>query len=1802
MSSKGRQIAKSIGKSIKRKFEADFFQFPFGLEEQQRDLIFLPAPPFNTSPHGSPPLSVRKLMQQKMQSLPSPKKSSSLGTIATGDQQNPGMIDHDEIIALTHDVKKFSDSLAKLKLLFTEGIDPEEDVRVVIHEGLGEVLSVLNPVMQHYQDLQSPDIFTAARNLITMIKDHDYEGEMSAVDVQGFCEAIDQLALAFSSSVSEYLMGDMGPQMVMDLKTKSMNNIAVAEGDEHMDDHDADMISSEELDSILVSLDTGLTIALQRAKVWSKYLLDIVTYIEKKAQLEIDYAKNLSRVAHSVQNSLKKEGFLPLQSVYCTALSQDVEFASNLQATQAVLHSHKFVEPLSSRRMEHDKVYKSVKDVWHREYRRMSDSVTNLRKAQALYHSRQQDHERARDLALKADGEKVEKRRKAEEETLHKAAEAETTYKACVAEANYRQQELFKVKKEQLARIREQIQLCDQVIQSATVEYFQLYHTVISPIPVQYQTLSDSSKSYEPGSQYAEYIRRLPLGSRHVQPEVFVFEPYVHGQKASPEGIRKESFHSNGSMADPLHSPEGSPTTSPRRDKYRIPVKAWGQQPHGTGTSDTDSNSCSSKSHESSPSGSPHRASRRHLISSQSLDELTEEEILAASAQNGQEKRSQMKRTMTLGGEENLDIPGLLMHHRGRRNTTFGVDFQEQVDTFQTTVPPIVSKCLMEIERRGVMIKGIYRVSGVKSRVEQLCQKFDIDPEAVDLTDIPPNIISNVLKLYLRQLPEPLLTFRLYSDFIHTAKENMSGQLLGDNLVAHLKTLVAKLPSSNLRTCAVLMHHLQRVAAHADLNHMSASNLGIVFGPTLLRPLEGSASLASLVDTPHQTRAIDLLITNAHVIFGPSEDFQVAPSQTPIEQLNQALDGVLMPGQHLADHAQMQKQKQKSPDVSSQAESQAAVVVSEPAVPSAASSATQPCASEYLLPGSVSQELQDCQNLSVNVPGTSGTSTAQPATEESSSTPQSEPYLKKPTVTKSASSPLVSHRTYPSQMMTSSASVPGASDSSGTDMASALSSAASGMAASLLRSSSSFTSSQLSSTLGYHSLTTSASTGSFSSQDLETRGMSKSPVPMTEEVAKLSVETKPSGEEGNTECSAGEKQKLEELARKKAHSHQLENIKYLTKAPSVEETGDNFYPKINLVSSGGLPVTHSLPCMPKMNVVPADAVVDSSSPSHTETTTAVTAEQEPVPVSTTDQPVQNVPEAPPPPPPPSSSSSSSSAAPNAAATGKPSAVLRQPMVDNRGFSSRKSVLEEMPIPTVSKPMSPTSDGSETGGAEEGPVPAVTLPASPTIKRREMPSRIPTSPTIPRHGMGAKRGDKGDKRADQFKLEQRKLVMAIKSDAKITGPEDDKKSESDQVLVTGAVSPRASTSSSPKVKRKSGLFDDALSGGCALSASSHMVPQEPKPTPQSAEEVKPKTESPQEVEMKMECEEKLETPKESCAAQQGMFSPEVKKSTTKASGSPVSSRSSASSHTSVGQSKTGARSKSDTSKSDGQSSPRQKTSTISEGGVRPGVGRGRALAMPSTVFTKKSSPASSPGKGSPKVGSGSTPSSTRPLSSPAACSLTKRTAADQNSSPSSTRASTSSSAKQSGEGSSPSATPKSGSPLAKKLSGRSTDSPAAFSTRSTLKSSGSGPKTGSPPKGDVAARVERFSSSSTSQSSSSSLSSRQRKPSGEGVSASSSRTPTKPVLRKTSSGSSGGAVGSSGSPRRIHERCQQEKPSPSQTTGKSSASSAGKTSSSRPAQLSSSTTTATTATSSSSPVTTPTSTTGKLSQDRTPRFV
>ncbi|XP_064194745.1 rho GTPase-activating protein 29-like isoform X2 [Anguilla rostrata] len=218
----------------------------------------------------------------------------------------------------------------------------------------------------------------------------------------------------------------------------------------------------------------------------------------------------------------------------------------------------------------------------------------------------------------------------------------------------------------------------------------------------------------------------------------------------------------------------------------------------------------------------------------------------------------------------------------------FGIDFTQVVKNSPDGIPFIIKKCISEIENRALNIKGIYRVNGAKSRVEKLCQAFENGKDLVELSDLYPHDISNVLKLYLRQLPEPLILFRYYNDFIGLAKESQ-GAIMDEvdaarkspaseqpplsvelnRVVLKIRDLLRHLPSAHYRTLRFLLQHLYRVTENADENKMTASNLGIIFGPTLIKPRQTDAevSLSSLVDYPYQALIVELLIRHFHKIF-----------------------------------------------------------------------------------------------------------------------------------------------------------------------------------------------------------------------------------------------------------------------------------------------------------------------------------------------------------------------------------------------------------------------------------------------------------------------------------------------------------------------------------------------------------------------------------------------------------------------------------------------------------------------------------------------------------------------------------------------------------------------------------------------------------------------------------------------------------------------------------------------------------------------------------------------------------------------
>eukprot|EP01135_Chromosphaera_perkinsii_P006420 Nk52_evm22s490 gene=Nk52_evmTU22s490 len=189
---------------------------------------------------------------------------------------------------------------------------------------------------------------------------------------------------------------------------------------------------------------------------------------------------------------------------------------------------------------------------------------------------------------------------------------------------------------------------------------------------------------------------------------------------------------------------------------------------------------------------------------------------------------------------------GLGNNYNTSRMEVFGVPLsellvterQEYNDTdvkLMPNVPLVVHSCISQIEARGLCTQGIYRVAGPSVLVDALRNHFLYG--LPDFQKFDQSTICSCLKQFLRELPEPLLTRRLYSSFLSTSeiseKERRSA----------LIELCAQLPRPNICTLRLLLSHLRNVAENSQQNRMTVKNLSLVFGPILLRNRSNSVTL-----------------------------------------------------------------------------------------------------------------------------------------------------------------------------------------------------------------------------------------------------------------------------------------------------------------------------------------------------------------------------------------------------------------------------------------------------------------------------------------------------------------------------------------------------------------------------------------------------------------------------------------------------------------------------------------------------------------------------------------------------------------------------------------------------------------------------------------------------------------------------------------------------------------------------------------------------------------------------------------------
>ncbi|CAI9597935.1 unnamed protein product [Staurois parvus] len=167
------------------------------------------------------------------------------------------------------------------------------------------------------------------------------------------------------------------------------------------------------------------------------------------------------------------------------------------------------------------------------------------------------------------------------------------------------------------------------------------------------------------------------------------------------------------------------------------------------------------------------------------------------------------------------------------KDQVFGCRLDALCHREHSTVPKFVQLCIETVNERGLDVDGIYRVSGNLSIIQKL--RFIVDrEEKLDLNDSEwddIHVITGALKMFFRELPEPLIPFSMFDEFLSAVQiPDLSER------IQTMKNLVGNLPEPNYDTLKYIICHLNSVKDECEKNRMTTQNIGIVFGPTLMRP------------------------------------------------------------------------------------------------------------------------------------------------------------------------------------------------------------------------------------------------------------------------------------------------------------------------------------------------------------------------------------------------------------------------------------------------------------------------------------------------------------------------------------------------------------------------------------------------------------------------------------------------------------------------------------------------------------------------------------------------------------------------------------------------------------------------------------------------------------------------------------------------------------------------------------------------------------------------------------------------------
>uniref|UniRef100_A0A672PZE5 Rho GTPase-activating protein 17 n=1 Tax=Sinocyclocheilus grahami TaxID=75366 RepID=A0A672PZE5_SINGR len=202
----------------------------------------------------------------------------------------------------------------------------------------------------------------------------------------------------------------------------------------------------------------------------------------------------------------------------------------------------------------------------------------------------------------------------------------------------------------------------------------------------------------------------------------------------------------------------------------------------------------------------------------------------------------------------------------------FGTALDEHLKRSGREIALPIEACVMMLLETGMKEEGLFRIAAGASKLKKLKAALDCSTSQLEEFYSDPHAVAGALKSYLRELPEPLMTYQLYDEW--TQASNVPDP---DKRLQALWVTCNQLPKNNKANFRYLIKFLAKLAQESDVNKMTPSNIAIVLGPNLLwTKTEGSLAEMAAATSVHVVTIIEPIIQHADWFFPEDVDFNVS--------------------------------------------------------------------------------------------------------------------------------------------------------------------------------------------------------------------------------------------------------------------------------------------------------------------------------------------------------------------------------------------------------------------------------------------------------------------------------------------------------------------------------------------------------------------------------------------------------------------------------------------------------------------------------------------------------------------------------------------------------------------------------------------------------------------------------------------------------------------------------------------------------------------------------------------------------------